>query len=171
MTLICDSATRKWSDAGAKGPTPPGIDDRGACYDSKRDRIYAGKGPYGDPKRVASEGNVYLYDVKTNTWSNPPNKPNAGTFAATNYGSVHYDAANDRVLAFGVWEGKGTVSVYDPEKAEWESSTPIPKEVVGGGACWHAFYSPEVNATFAYLAGDSDDRGTMWAFRHKNSKK
>ena len=169
-TLICDLATRKWSDSGAKGITPPGTADVGACYDGKRDRIYTGKGPYGDPKRAA-EGNVYIYDVKTNAWSNPPNKANAAALPATNYGSALYDSASDRLLSFAVWEGKGTVSAYNPDKEEWESSAPIPKEVVGGGACWHAFYSPEVNATFAYVAGDSDDRGTMWAFRYKNAKK
>jgi hypothetical protein len=169
-TLLCDSATHKWSDAGAKGPTPPGLMDLGACYDSKRDRIYAGKGPYGDPKRAA-EGNVYVYDVKSNTWSNPPNKANAAGFPASNYGSVHYDTVNDRVLAFTSHEGKGSLSVYDPEKAEWESSNPLPAEVVGNAACWHAFYSPEVNAIFVYISGDSDDHGTMWAYRFRNRKK
>ena len=32
-------------------------------------------------------------------------------------------------------------------------------------------YSPEVNAHFFYLAGDSDDRGTMWAYRYKKAVK
>ena len=166
-TWFGDPATRKWSPAGAKGPTPPGIPgDVGACYDSKRDRLYLGRGPYGGPVRD-NEGHVYIYDVKTNAWSNPPNKENAVAFPATNYGVVNYDAANDRVVALSHWEGKGGVSAYDPETGAWETLPPPPAGFLSDQGCIHGFYSPEVNAHFFYLAHDSDDRGTMWAYRYK----
>jgi hypothetical protein len=169
-TLLCDSATHKWADAGAKGPTPPGSADVGACYDSKRDRVYTGRGAYSEPLKP-NEGNVYFYDVKSNTWNNPPNKASAGGFPNSNSGSVHYDVANDRILSFGVWQGKGQVAVYDPEKGDWEGGSPIPAELVGSQPCWHAFYSPELNAYFVYVAQDSDDHGTMWAYRFKIPRK
>jgi dTDP-4-dehydrorhamnose 3,5-epimerase-like enzyme len=84
---------------------------------------------------------------------------------------VHYDAANDRVISLAMWDGKGSVAAYDPEKHEWEAGSAVPAEVVASKGCVHGFYSPEVNAHFVYVAGDSDDRGTMWAYRYRNPKK
>ena len=169
-TLFRDSATNRWVDAGAKGPTPPGSADLGACYDSKRDRLYLGRGNYPPPLRP-NEGFVYIYDVRTNTWSNPPNKEGASNFPATNYGWTNYDAANDRVVAMYHFDGKGGLTTYDPGSETWGSPGAVPPEVLGNRGCIHAFYSPEVNAHFVYLAGDSDDNGTMWAYRYKNAKK
>jgi hypothetical protein len=169
-TLLCDAATQKWGDAGPQGPTPPGSADLGACYDSKRDRLYLGRGNYAPAPRP-NEGNVYIYDVKANAWSNPPNRENAGSFPATNYGLTHYDAANDRVVVVSCWDGKGGVAAYDPSTGAWEQAGAPPAELVSSRACIHGFYSPEVNVHFVYMAGDSDDRGTMWAYRYKNPKR
>ena len=168
-TWLGDTTTHRWSKVATKGPPPPGSNDLGACYDSKRDRLYLGRGPYGPPQQP-NEGHVFMYDVKTNTWSNPPNKPNAIALPATNYGVVNYDAVADRVIVVGHWEGKGGVSAYDPETGAWESPPPPPAAFLADQGCVHGFYSAEVNAHFFYLAGDSDDRGTMWAYRFKRSE-
>jgi len=166
VTLLADPATHKRADAGAKGPTPQGI-DFGACYDPKRDRIYVGGGSYRGPYGK-DEGFVYIYDPKTNAWSNPPNKEHAMRWPGANYCCVHYDAAADRVLCLFGWcmdpKNRG-ISAYDPEAGAWDAPLPIPAEVVSH--CVHGFYSPEVNAHFIYTAGDSDDRGTMWVYRYK----
>ena len=150
------------------GPLTGGFPDFGACYDSKRDRIYIGQIAYGRKREGA--GSIYIYDVKTNTWSNPPDKQNAGGFPATNYGVVNYDTAGDRVIVISHWQGKGGVAAYDPETSVWESLPPPPESFNANRACIHGFYSPEVNAHFFYLAHDSDDRGTMWVYRYKQKK-
>jgi hypothetical protein len=164
-TWLANTATRQWTKLATKGPTPPGSSDLGACYDSKRDRLYLGRGPYGPPLRP-DEGHIFSYDVKTSTWSNPPNQPNAIALPSTNYGVVTYDAVADRVVVVRHWEGKGGVSAYDPETGAWETMSP-PAAFLANQGCMHGFYSPEVNAHFFYLAHDSDDRGTMWAYRLK----
>lgn len=139
----------------------------GGCYDSKRDRIYISGG--GDAK---GGGGVYIYDVKTNAWSNPPDKPGATRWPGANTCCVHHDAAADRVLAFHGWNspdrGKGGgIAIYDPQTGSWEAPLVIPANVVSG--CVHGFYSSEVNAHFIYTAHDSDDRGTMWVYRYKRA--
>ena len=166
VTMLYDAATRRWSNARAKGPAPPGSTDLGASYDSRRDRLYLGRGAYGPPQRQ-DEGHVYIYDVKTNSWSNPPNQENARRLPATNYGWVHYDSANDRVVILNRWEGKGAISTYDPDIGAWEGPLTVPAAAVSGKECTHGFYSPEVNAHFLFIAHDSDDRGTMWVYRCK----
>ena len=152
---------------GAKGPTPQGI-DFGACYDSKRDRIYVGGGAYRGPYGK-DEGYLYVYDVKSNTWSNRPNKQNAMAWPGANYCCVHYDTASDRVLCiFGWCMDKRGISVYNPENDSWEAPLELPEKVVSRW-CVHGFYAPEVNAHFIYTAFDSDDRGTMWVYRYKSA--
>src|SRR5262249_36287680 len=152
---------------------PPGSPDVGVCYDSKRDRIYMGRGTYAPPPRP-DEGGIYVYDVKTNTWSNPPNKPEAGGLPGRNPAAAHHDSANDRVVVIshvpGTREG-GRVGVYNPESGAWEAGAATPPQVGAAGECWHSFYSPELNAHFLYVAGDSDDHGVMWVYRYKSSRK
>lgn len=168
-TATWDHSGRRWVNCGAKGPTPKGI-DFGACYDSKRDRVYVAGGSYRDPWGK-DEGYVYTYDLKSNTWSNAPNKGNAPGIFAANVACMHYDAAADRVIDFVHVGTKPGVYAYDPETGAWdESALPLPSGMpFGEGPCWHGFYSAEVNAHFTYVAGDSDERGTMWAYRYKKA--
>jgi hypothetical protein len=70
-------------------------------------------------------------------------------------------------VALSHWEGKGGVSAYDPETGAWAALPAPPADFLSNQGCIHGFYSPEVNAHFFYLAHDSDDRGTMWAYRYK----
>jgi Kelch motif len=173
-TLLGDGATRRWTDAHARGPTPPGI-DFGACYDSKRDHIYLCGGSYRGPYRKG-EGKVYAYDVKSNTWSNLPDKGDIPSCFDSNDACVHYDTANDRVITVihpggNIREAKaGVVGVFafDPETGAWgEGPAPLPAKMASG--CWSGFYSPELNAHFFHVAGDSQDNGTMWVYRYKKA--
>jgi len=171
VTMFGDSATRRWSRGGAKGPTPKGI-DFGACYDSKRDRIYVGGGSYREPYGK-DEGYVYVYDAKTNSWSNLPNRGHVPRYYGANVACMHYDSANDRVIhvTHDFRSRKGAVCVFDPDTGMWsEAPLPVPAKVVSSGECWNGFYSPELNAHFFYIAGDSEDRGTMWAYRHNKTE-
>jgi hypothetical protein len=166
VTMICDPATRRWSNAGAKGPTPKGI-DFAACYDSKCERVYVGGGSYRRPWGK-DEGKLYVHDVKTNSWSNPPDRGTVPTAFGANVACMHYDSANDRVihLARDFRLRKAAVYVFDPNTGTWgEQPLPVPDPVISAGECWHGFYSPEVNAHFFYISGDSSDRGTMWVYR------
>ncbi|MDD4891051.1 MAG: hypothetical protein PHU85_14105 [Phycisphaerae bacterium] len=156
---IGDGATCQGMVTKTKGP--PGI-DFGACYDSKRDRIYMSGGIYR-PAYGKDEGYVYIYDVKTNAWSNPPNKENAIELPSSAGGGIHYDSVNDRVVVF---RANDYVSAYDPETGAWTEKLPLPGGVRHG--CWHGFYSPEVNAHFIFRAGDGSE-GVVWAYRYKRA--
>jgi hypothetical protein len=171
-TSLGEFETRTWTNTQAKGPTPKGI-DFGSCYDSKRDRIYVCGGSYRGPY-TPGEGHIYVYDVKTNTWSNLPDKGGdvASNFASS-YACVHYNSVNDKliVIVFSQNNRQG-VFVFDPETGEWaKEPLPLPDKLKlperhrGDG---HGFYSPEVNAHFLYRAPDSGDDGSMWVYRYKN---
>jgi hypothetical protein len=162
-TLLGDFATCAWSNAGATGSGPQGI-DFGGCYDSKRDRIYLGSSGYGP---AGDQGKVFSYDVATNAWSAHANTA-ARSFGASNYSCVHYDSVNDRVVDIdhNYNNPTATVHVYNPETWSWEQDLPVPAGV-STAPCWHGFYSPALNAHFLYVAYDSDDKGTMWVYRYK----
>jgi len=168
---LADPATYRWTDAKPTGSPPKG-GDVGVCYDSKRDRIYLSDAPSRTPD-VRGGGPIYIYDVKTNAWSNPPMQEHAMRWPGANNACVHYDAAADRVLCFFGWNAQNRksrgISSYDPGTGSWEAPAPIPDAVFSG--CVNGFYSPEVNAHFFYVAGDSNDRGTMWAYRYKRAQK
>ena len=92
-----------------------------------------------------------------------------GVFAS-NYACVHYDSVNDRMINVVYSAEKRGVFVFDPESGAWgESPLPFPSNFPG--QCWHGFYSPEVNAHFLYMAGDSQDNGTMWVYRYRKAEK
>jgi hypothetical protein len=79
---------------------------------------------------------------------------------------VHYDSVNDRMVVIVYSAKKRGVFVFNPETGAWaDEPVSLPDKIKG---CGHGFYSPEVNAHFLYTAGDSDDRGTMWAYRYKD---
>ncbi|MHC4914816.1 MAG: Kelch repeat-containing protein [Planctomycetota bacterium] len=162
-------ATGKLEELSPKGtgPLAGGFADFGACHDTKRNRIYMGSIAYG--RRRKGAGAIYAYDVAANSWSNLPDKENAVDFPATNYGLVHYDTVSDRVVVMSSWNtGKSrSVSVLNPEDGTWEKPAPIPAGGAAGRGCVHGFYSPDVNAHFVYVAGDSSGRGNMWAYRYK----
>jgi hypothetical protein len=168
-TIFYNTATRTWSNARPTGTPPTGI-DHGACYDSKRDRIYlwgGGHGVYRAPRKPG-EGMLYVYDVKSNNWSNVPDKGVLPKSFGTNNACVHYDSANDKVILANHWENSHGVFIFDPESASWgDKPLPLGKGVPHTSPAWHGFYCPELNAHFIYSAPDSGE-GEMWVYRHKS---
>jgi hypothetical protein len=163
---IGDPASGEWTVTRKPAGAPPGS-DFGACYDSKRHRIYLSSGQYRPPVGK-DEGYVNIYDVATNTWINRPNKANAVPLPSSNCGMFHYDSANDLVVIFRAGKDEKYVATYSPETEEWSSKVPAPEGMPRG--CWHGFYSPEVNAHFVYIARDGNDKGSMWVYRHRRAK-
>ncbi len=163
--MIGDPGTGKWTVTKKPKGAPPGI-DFGACYDSKRHRIYLSSGAYR-PALKKDEGFVNIYDVATNTWLNYPNKKNAAPLPSSNVGMFHYDSVADRVVVFCIGKKGKTVSDYNPETRKWTPKKPMPAGMPRG--CSHGFYSPEVNAHFIYIAHDGRDKGAMWVYRHKRA--
>src|SRR4029079_761012 len=100
--------------------TPPGI-DFGICLDSKRDCLYVCGGSYRPPYRK-DEGKVYVYDIKTNTWSNLPDRGGVPSHFASNDACVHYDSANDRMIDVVFRPEKRGVFVFDPTTGVWADS-------------------------------------------------
>jgi Kelch motif len=163
---LYDPATNKWTASAVKERQPTGI-DFGSCFDSKRDRIYVCGGSYRGPY-AKDEGKVYIYDVKSDSWSNPPDKGSVPPVLATNSACVHYDTAADRVLCLVYRATTTGVFAFDPSTGAWaEKFVPFPAEGPNRSLCWNGFYSPELNAHFFHVAGGSRDDGTIWVYRYK----
>lgn len=177
---LYDPQANTWTNLKPKGPPPPFGIDACACLDPKRERIYIGGGYYP----VAPGNNAFwCYDIKSNAWVDlqPKGKVCGGS---NRFGpaeaTVNYDSANDVVvLLFHYAEQKPEdrgVYIYDPASNSWnETALNVPKEVALAAGLYalssSGFYSPELNAHFFYAALDSDDNGTMWAYRYKMAKK
>ncbi|MBE7467302.1 MAG: hypothetical protein HS116_27830 [Planctomycetes bacterium] len=162
--LIGNAATGEWTVTKKPKGAPKG-GDYGACYDSKRHRIYLSTGG----PLAANEGNVYIYDVATDTWSNPPNKENALPLPPSNAGVLNYDSVADRVVIFRAAE---YVAAWDPDSHAWTPKIPMPSKFPEVGyPSYHGFYSPEANAHFIYAACDGADNGAMWVYRFKRATK
>jgi hypothetical protein len=157
-----DPDRKIWSDVTVKGKGPEGY-DIGACYDSKRDRIWSGA--IGPKAKTSQDGNTIIaYDIATETWIRPDAKGDSPSCWTTNRCSVHYDAASDVVLVLHYSDKK--VYVFDPEAGAWGDPVPMPR-----GGQGHAFYDPELNIHFVFFAGDSVDNGVMWAYRYRKAGK
>jgi len=62
------------------------------------------------------------------------------------------------------------VFVFDPSTSAWdEQQLPLPAKGPNQSLCWNGFYSPELNAHFVHVAGDSRDDGTVWVYRYKKA--
>jgi hypothetical protein len=154
---IFDEAAGAWNVVEDSGPRPTGYDN-GTAYDPTRNRIYMGGGS-GD-----GSGGVYIYDIGSATWSKPPSTGSAPGDLGTNGASLFYDTVNDVVTAFKYDEG--VLYTYDPDEDAW-TSRPLSSELLDavGYASYNAFYDPELNAYFVHAATDSEDNGTMFAYR------
>ena len=152
-----DRTSDVWTVAEDTGPRPPSYDN-GVAYDPTRNRLYMGPGSDGG-------GNpLYVYDIASATWTNPaPNGP-APNGMGTNSASVFYDDADDVITVFHYVDR--THYTYDPDSDQW-SSRALPDEVADsvGYASFNAFYDPVTDAYFVFAATDSEDNGTMWAYR------
>jgi hypothetical protein len=165
---LYDPVTNRWTASASKDRQPTGI-DFGSCYDGKRERIYVCGGSYRGPY-VKDEGKVYVYDVKSDSWSNPPDRGDVPPVFATNYACVHYDTASDRVLCVVYGARKTGVFVFDPATSVWaERPLPFPAKGPDVSRSWNGFYSPELNAHFFHVAGDSRKDGTVWVYRYRRA--
>jgi hypothetical protein len=156
---LYDYNTNTWEYKGRDPSVPSG---HNGCYDSRRKRVY-----------YAQSENFVYYDLTTDAFTvvNGTNQPTS--FGSSNNGSLNYDSANDRII----WHTKdanrhpGVIAAFNPETEIWETpqktipDLSIPylhyKGIMG---C----YSPDLNAHFYYLAGDSDNSdATMVVYRYK----
>jgi hypothetical protein len=173
-----DTKSNAWTRVKSKGPPPPFGIDASACLDSKRERIYIGGGYYPVSKGPHA---FWCYDLKSNTWVDlqPKGKPCKGCNRyGPNHAVMNYDSANDVVvLIFHRWQMAPTdgdiqpgqesrgVYIYNPMSNSWtEKPIAMPKAI---GQCPSGFYNPDLNAHFLHVAGDSDDNGVMWVYRHR----
>jgi hypothetical protein len=192
-----DTAANAWSQVHPTGPALPFGIDATSCYDAKRERIYMGGGSY--PVTPAGTNALRIYDLKTNAWVDPKptGAPCHGSNSyPTNTSMMAYDAASDTVIVFryGGEKAERGIFVYDPEKNAWteadakfpggekpergifvydpeknawtEADAKFPEK---WGQCTSAFFDPGLGVYFFFVAGDSDDNGTMWIYRHRHS--
>jgi len=157
---IFDPAKNQWIDARPKGPSPRGYDACG-CFDSKRNRIYR-----NDGDNSKGEG-LMAYDIEANTWSHLKPTGTAPAAANTNAAFYEYDARLDVVVAM-YFSGKATgIYVYDPKTNSWADPLPFPADGPRFQFAANTCYDRESNAYFCHVAGDSNDNGVMWVYRHK----
>ncbi len=159
-------ATRSWSELAKNNLTPDGWSL--ACYDSKRDRVYGG-----------GRDTLYCYDVKTGDLTRIEKSSAYSLTYDNNRSALVYDAANDRVLCFSfLSHGDGSAHDYaivaplDPQTNTWGEAIPFEPRFKARMANTNAaFYDAELGVTFIYSAGDSEDNGATWVYRHKQATK
>jgi hypothetical protein len=151
-----DPSTSRWTRVEDSGPRPPGY-DHGVAYDWRRGRIYMGSADTS----VAS--GIFVYDLATDTWTNPSTTGDGPATFRTNSASIMYDDANDVVTVFHYERGR--VYTYEPDAQRW-SSAEMPADVLASRS-FNGFYDPELNAYFIHRAYDSGDDGVMWAYRYR----
>ena len=69
----------------------------------------------------------------------------------------------------GLWipnKDKG-IYVYDPKSNSWADPIPFPADGPKFPFAANTFFDQELNAYFCHFAGDSNDDGVMWVYRHK----
>ena len=150
---LFDPAAKLWSTVTASG-TGPSSSEWGGCYDSKRDKVYAGQNP----------DDFYSYDVQTQTWTKLNSQgPGSLTFD-TNDGGLEYDSYNDMVIITDIRGAR--VCPYNPATDRWETTSTMPS---GFSATNGHFYDPVLGVHFVFTAGDSRDDGRMWVYRYKGN--
>lgn len=174
---LWDTRADRWQSVEPKGPKPPFGIDAVSCYDSKRHRICIGGGSY--PVAPAGTHAFWVYDLKTHTWIDPKPKgaPCKGSNSyPTKNAVLVYDPLHDRVLlVFHSFADdkpeKLGVYVYDPNTNTWADEViPIPEKLGRNRQAKNGYHDPELNAVFLHSAGDSDDNGTIWVYRHQQAK-
>jgi hypothetical protein len=173
---LYDTQKDTWKQVKPEGPPPPFGIDATSCYDPKRQRVYIGGGSY--PTAPEDGHAFWCYDLKADRWVDlrPKGKPCKGS---NSYGTLNalmaYDPASDKVLLvlhsyhYGKPERVG-VYVYDPEANAWaEEPLPLP-EKLRNNQVKNGFLDPGLNAVFLHSAGDSQDDGVFWVFRHRRPR-
>lgn len=170
---LYDPQPNTWSKLSAKGTPPPFGIDCLACLDSKRDRIYL-DGGY-NPGGAKSVRAFCCFDLKSNSWIDlqPKCKICEGDDRyGTAMAAMNYDSANDAAVVcyHGTNKPLHGIYVYQADANAWsETAVPLPPGFFPSqyAGCVSSFYSPELNAHFFFVAGDSNDDGVIWAYRYK----
>jgi hypothetical protein len=167
-----DIDLHQWMAQPARGPRPGGIDHSG-CYDTKRDRVYVGGGGYNNAK--TANDNFFAFDVRTNTWSKP-NAAGKGPIGFNSHSTIFTcDTVHELVILitnqaeYGADYTKWQVQIYNPDANTWLEPEDVPPTVGGKNLAPHGFHVPDLNAYILFFAQDSDDRGTIWAYRYKTN--
>jgi hypothetical protein len=153
-----DPEANSWTLEEDQGERPPGY-DHGIAYDPTREMVYMGTGT-ADPT-----GGLYIYDIESAAWSKPSSSGTPPQSFRTNEASIFYDTANDVVTVFHYEDS--LIYIYEHDSDSWSTLT-MPSEVRDAVSYpqHHAFYDSRLNVYFLYVAGDSSDVGTMWAYRY-----
>lgn len=154
-----DFGDNRWEDARAPAAPHSGYDCT-ACFDSKREVVYSGK------------GNVFCaYDVKKNAWTSPESFRPPVRLGGGVHETMTYDSVNDLIVlnVYRQKEGNG-LYFFSPAQDKWLSDKPrpLPEALAKPSRMANAFYDPEGNVHYWFSAGDSQDNGTMWVYRYKN---
>ncbi len=175
---LYDPEAGKWSHVEGKGEPPQGTRmgyEGTLCHDTKRDRLYVFN---SGQKEIP-----WIYDIKTDTWSNPhaKNQPYPGQDYArgvrklgSTTSGVHYDSVNDvAVMNLVIDQGSGDprnipskslgLAVYNPERNAWEDIE------TGDSGAGSSFYSPELNVHVYYACRDGRTDGTIKVYRYKRT--
>ena len=168
-----DNVNQEWNILEAGGTPPPFGIDGSSAYDPVRKRIYMGGGAY--PSVEIGENPMWIYDTEANTWTDPqPTGDSVGTSFSTNNNILHYDTVNDVLILFrhGACDeevNRCGIFIYDPVENNWTKTDGAPlwlEENYLYHRSVSAFYSPEYNAHFFWVALDSDDNGRMFVYRY-----
>jgi hypothetical protein len=160
----------------ASGDRPAKGSAYGACYDSKRDRVYVfGAAGYGIRKeKFVPEDHFYYYDVKTKTWVKPKAKNSPTMNYAWGRFMMEYDSVNDRVLVMYITHRMAkedrAIHVYDPATNKFAAPIPVTEEQLPTGYC-HSFFCPELNAFVIHRSRGDNRPGNTWVWRYKRASK
>jgi hypothetical protein len=164
---LYDFAQNAWVDPKTPGtPNNWGYDCTG-CFDTRRERVYSGKGK-----------TFIYYDVKTNAWSSPETSRPPVELGGGVRETMTYDSLND-VIVLNTYNHPSAdtrgLFFFSPAEGKWLSDKPqaLPDDYARGQRNSHAnaFYDPEFNAHYFFMASDSQDNGVMWVYRYRSAKK
>ncbi|MCX7804071.1 MAG: hypothetical protein N3A38_02665 [Planctomycetota bacterium] len=172
-TWLYDYASNSWTAGPKIVPKEAGTYEQIGCYDSKRERLYAGHSKKG----------FGCLDLKTMTWQEVRGEGQPEDLGTSSNTYMAFDSASGVI----VWkQPHGPVVVYDPDTNKWTDmgnrwveqpsknpypDIPCPKYHVKY-MVWHGFYNAELNAHFFYIAGDSGNTDANFlVYRYRNAKK
>ncbi|MFW6157760.1 MAG: hypothetical protein ACOC8E_00210 [Planctomycetota bacterium] len=166
---LYDYKENKWTDVEVK-PDPDipwnhyRLEPQLGALDPKRKRLWT------------AAGKRFLYfDFEESRWVNPNAEGPQPVFGNSNSASLHFDSANGVVTCLLAPQKKpkpwGSMHVYKPDENKWTTlEWTFPDDVPTKYVRQHAFYDPNLNAHFYYLAGDSRNKpATILVYRYKRA--
>jgi hypothetical protein len=147
-----DILTNAWGARQASNAN--GIEFSGS-YDAVRDQIL-----FGSNDRVMRH-----FDVATGAMTVVEGKPDDFSLSVNNAG-IYYDSVSHQFLIFA-FKDFGKIYPLDADSLTFLPSTAIHPGILTRSkySQYHAFFDPGLGVMFIYVADDSGDNGTMWAYR------